>query len=405
MANQKRLIETSSLVLLLSLAAILVACHKKKKNNTPDIHLAPTVLELKTPKASPGFSTTPTYTVYGVGAGEEVRLFGDANCSEEEELGMAVVGKGQDKVDVTLEELPALGSYSVYAKRTAAGQSSPCSDRLAVYQLIGCPDESYVPVDGNPSLGTDSFCVMKTEARRGANDIPVAQYAELPWTSITSNQSKTACLSIPIEHGSCDLISNAQWMTIARDIETNPANWSGGAVGNGTLNYGLNQAEVIDNCWTAITDPTDPYAPSENNWINKRTFSLSNGEVIWDFAGNLYEWVDWESGGDTFHPGPNTCPYVGPPQELYDVDCPALSPDDYMPANPAGIEVYSFEIYGVGSILGSPPYDPGARGYAARGGDCSYKKYAGIYAVDFGSEADDEVGNRGFRCVCTVTGE
>ena len=402
MANRKHLIVTSSLVLLLSLAAILGACHKKRKNSDP----GPLMLELKTPKVSPGFSTTPTYTVSGVRAGDEVRLFGDANCSAGEELGRAVVGSGQNKVDVTLDELPALGSYSIYLNRTTAGQVSPCSGELAVYQLIGCPDESYVPVDGNPSLGTDSFCVMKTEARQGANNIPVAQYAELPWTTIPPQQCKTACQNIPIEHGSCDLISNAQWMTIARDIETNPANWSGGAVGNGTLNRGLNSVST-NSCGSGITiaDPTDPYAPEENTWANKRTFSLSNGEEIWDFAGNVNEYVDWESGGDTVHPGPNTCPHVLPPQEYYEVDCPELSPNDFWPANPAGIEEYSFKTYGLGSFMGTTDSRRIYRGYALRGGKCNDLIYGGIYSLNLVGEADHTVSETGFRCVCTVTGE
>ena len=33
---------------------------------------------------------------------------------------------------------------------------------------------------------------------------------------------------------------------------------------------------------------------ANSGWEQRRTLELSNGEIIWDFAGNVWEWVDWQ---------------------------------------------------------------------------------------------------------------
>lgn len=77
----------------------------------------------------------------------------------------------------------------------------------------------------------------------------------------------------------CKLITEAEWMTIAMDVVNNPANWSGGAVGNGTINRGNSNSSATMS------------GSNELAGVNKRTHTLSNGEVIWDLAGNAYEWT------------------------------------------------------------------------------------------------------------------
>lgn len=94
-----------------------------------------------------------------------------------------------------------------------------------------------------------------------------------------------------------DLISNAQLQTIARNIEMVPSNWSSGIVGTGSLNRGHSDGapaytraadvDVDDNNACANTDQTC----SSTVWDSqRRRHKLSNGKVIWDFAGNAWEW-------------------------------------------------------------------------------------------------------------------
>jgi len=73
-------------------------------------------------------------------------------------------------------------------------------------------------------------------------------------------------------------------MTIARNAEQQPQNWSGGSVGSGCLfrgNVGYN-----DSCGYNGADPEKGI-----NRNPKAKFILSNGQEIWDLAGNVWEHV------------------------------------------------------------------------------------------------------------------
>ena len=402
----------SVLIIVLMVGIALGACKSKKKSSqdTPDSNFlaAPSSAALKNPQRSPSFRAAPTFTIQGVQAGDTIQLFKDATCAAEAELGSGVVDLGQTSLDITIDTLPAVGTYAIYAQRTnAQGLTSACSRRLYLYQLIGCPDDSYVPVEGNEELGVDPFCVMKTEAKK-INNIATAQYAGSPWVNLQADTAKAACQNINIAGATCDLISNPQWMAIARDIEATAANWSGGEVGSGTLTRGHSDASPSNAL--SISDPDYPWDQTNNpleEWDQRRTFVLSNGEVLWDFAGNVSEWVDWTTGGDTFAIGPYACE-VGW-QELFSIDCEGLLPNDYLPGNPANIPVgeYTGAAYGLGKIYGTDPekHTEDIAGAARRGGLWNYHEKSGIYDLYLNSAYTYKSSSIGFRCVCPVTGD
>ncbi len=128
-------------------------------------------------------------------------------------------------------------------------------------------------------------CIMQYEAKcsessaggscvKGTSTL-ISSEVGTPWVNINQNDAKTECEKI-----GAHLITNAEWMAIARDIESVKSNWTGGAVGSGILNRGNSDS-------SAAMDGTDLLSG-----VNKRTHTLSNGQVIWDFAGNVWEWVD-----------------------------------------------------------------------------------------------------------------
>ncbi|MDD4221340.1 MAG: SUMF1/EgtB/PvdO family nonheme iron enzyme, partial [Candidatus ainarchaeum sp.] len=177
-------------------------------------------------------------------------------------------------------------------------------------QPRNCP-EGFIPVPGNFLYDTTNdssmgFCVAKYEMKVDQNgdgigdsntdcqdssygvwknDKAGCSYSDFnlvsspegyPLTDIKQTESIAACESI-----GGHLITNNEWMTLARNIEQVPSNWSSGTIGEGYLPRGNT------NLGRAGSSP-DP----EGTGNNKRTLSLTNGEVIWDLAGNVWEWTN-----------------------------------------------------------------------------------------------------------------
>ena len=79
-------------------------------------------------------------------------------------------------------------------------------------------------------------------------------------------------------------MTNWEWMAIARDIEQVPENWTGGAVGSGILKRG--------NVGTTDAGSYNGADPETGILNSKAILKLSNGEEIYHFSGNVWEWVD-----------------------------------------------------------------------------------------------------------------
>lgn len=155
-----------------------------------------------------------------------------------------------------------------------------------------CPTNYIFVPSLSPYTVTD-FCVAKYEMKNDGYGTPVTVAAGAPWTGIDRNNSRAKCQSLG---GSYDLISNDQWQTIARNITGVASNWSSATVGTGQINWGHSDG-VPNNPLAAVTDDNDPcngtgQTCSSTVWDSqRRTHKLSNGNVIWDFGGNVYNWV------------------------------------------------------------------------------------------------------------------
>lgn len=209
---------------------------------------------------------------------------------------------------------------SITASSTAGGRtiSRDGSMRVSRSSKLTCP-AGFIAVPGSSTYGTDDFCVMKYEAKCAANsDLTVG--LTTPNTGVnTYSNSTTACTSAngesvvsvasgyPIANISqstasaqststctgCHLMTEAEWMTIAQNVLSVPSNWSGGSVGSGYVYSGHNDNSPAAQALVADTNDTNGYYLTGNTSPSnqKRTLTLTNGEVIWDLAGNMWEWT------------------------------------------------------------------------------------------------------------------
>lgn len=255
-----------------------------------------------------------------------------------------------------------------------------------------CPS-GYVLVRGNSELATDEFCVMSFEAKNESGS-PVSKASGLPWGSLNADEAFEACESLNGQNyrGRFSLITNSQWMTIARDIENTASNWSGGFVGGGKIPRGHSDGSPADPI--AITDITEYYSGTGNSsadaidsgWEQKRIFVLSNGNIIWDFAGNAYEWVDWSDSDSVFTLGPTN---EGSSWKELSVDSIGVLLDsEYKPSNDSFDSSFNF-----GQWFG------GTGGAALRGGTSDKNEEAGIFTLLLVVGRTGTSVHFGFRCV------
>lgn len=286
----------------------------------------------------------------------------------------------------------ATGNKSGYVLKYSTKSVSVGTSKLT------CP-VGYIGVPGNSLYNTSDFCVMKYEAKN-VGGIATSQAANTPWSSIILSSAVTACSNLGTNY---HLITNNEWMTIARNLEQVPANWTGGTVGSGVIYSGHNDASASE--LAASTDDngysgTGNVAPSNQ----KRTLILSNDEVIWDFAGNLMERTN-----NTINCAAANCtsaemPYDSTPADesiQFDtiVSYGQLSYDLIRPSNSSWTSVQ-----GLGKVWtdSDAAYPSGNNHSFLRGGTNMSTSNAGIMALDLGHGPNSNSPYLGFRCAMSL---
>ena len=229
-----------------------------------------------------------TYTVYIIVSGSQVHV--------------ADVVAPTNFYDVS--GLSPITDYK-YLVRMIDTNSIPDDNTVEVTATTLCP-ENFIPVPANPTVNTnDDFCVAKYEMKNDGSSNAVSQAASVPWVMIQQSMypaaedgtstAKYKCEQMDGASNNYFLISNAEWMTIARNIETNTTyeayNWSGGIVGDGNIFKGHSDDSPSTQVAASSNDLDTDFNTAPG--LQQRTHKLSNGEVIWDFAGNAWEWIDF----------------------------------------------------------------------------------------------------------------
>ena len=151
---------------------------------------------------------------------------------------------------------------------------------------------AWLLVPGDPDLGTLDFWVQKYEAKN-VGSVATSQPSGTPWVSITQISAKTYCEALGQGY---HLLTMREVLAISRNIENNGWNWTGGSVGSGGLWRGHTDGVPNNSLAADVTgDPDDDYYAETGNTtpsIERRVHQLSSGQYIWDWSGDVWEWVD-----------------------------------------------------------------------------------------------------------------
>jgi len=202
---------------------------------------------------------------------------------------------------------------------------------------------------------------------KGDDDRPIVVADRAPWVSINFHDTVKA-----LKAADLSLLTGTQSLAIAWDIYNQPENWTGGKVGEGKVFQGLHK-------WTVSSAQAGTYESPDAD--ERRWHMLSNGEKIWDFAGNAYTWLF-----DDIHGNPET--------GIINQPMPADSPYLAIPPHPS-----------MGKGMGwRPDGERDWSGDALVRGGCWYSgDLAGVFRLDYVWPGNGS-GGVGFRCTKPVAG-
>lgn len=244
------------------------------------------------------------------------------------------------------------------------------------------PDGTVVP----------GFCVMKYEAKGSGS--PVSTASGTPRVGLSWTAARTACQSVG-KH----LIAENEWLALANDVVHVASNWTGGSVGAGAVYSGHNDSSP-GNALAASTSDGSGYSGTGNSSGNqRRTLTLSNGQVIWDLAGNVWEWVDETIAvGSRYHGGASrVMDYNSASADAH----PIASNVPLAKRPPNGWNAdQGMGRYFDGQDAACAQNDSGCDTQAAflRGGYWLNTATAGVFALYLGSGRANSTTSFGFRC-------
>lgn len=179
--------------------------------------------------------------------------------------------------------IPALAAYAELCAAEYPKLADDLRGKIAEYVLkkseyittpaITLPNGTIVP----------SFKVGKYLSSRGPMGTPVSIATAKPWVEISYHDAKNAA-----ECNALDLLKETQALAIALDISQQDINWTGGKVGAGYIYQGIHLGNVRE----------AQAGTFETNDAERRWHQLSNGERIYDFAGNAFSWIFDDIQGD-----------------------------------------------------------------------------------------------------------
>jgi formylglycine-generating enzyme required for sulfatase activity len=239
-----------------------------------------------------------------------------------------------------------------------------------------------------PDTGFNTIA-NNTTATTSANNRAIASVASgFPIANINQTTAAQYCTT-----AGASLITNREWQTIARNIEAQGSNWTGGTLGSGGLWRG--HSDATPNVALAASTDNDPYSGTGNTApsIERRTHTLSNGEVIWDMGGNVWEWTNDTITGAN-QPTVTASPGFAWRQFTALTSNGILPYDEYRPSNASwNSSQNTGQIYSDGTPGNSTVY-----GFL-RGGNWNPAPGTGVFTLYLSFTPTNSDNSVGFRCV------
>lgn len=233
-----------------------------------------------------------------------------------------------------------------------------------------------------------------------SSESPNSAVANTPWVNIDQQDAKTECASLGKGY---HLITNDEWMTIATNVAAQGANWDGGTVGVNEMARGHSDNNPSSAC---EADSSDANAYVETNcatrsstgtFNQRRTHNLSNGEVIWDLAGNAWEWTSYFNDSDKPYDATDGSP-VASWREYTLIDTfGAMSQTDLI--SQAAVTGSWSSTQSIGQYYAGTS---GSGGALRRGGNWYDATLAGVFSAGLDVSPTNLGSNFGFRCVVSV---
>ena len=361
-----------------------------------------------------GTTATPTNGQLHIGNGSS---FGLATLTSGTNGGVTVTnGAGAITLD-TPQDLRTTGSptFATIKASTAIQFADGTTQTTAAVSSSCRTGYTMVPADPNSVFSFKPFCVMKYAASQNATTkTATAVAANVPWASLTWYEAKDQCQRV-----GAHLVTEGEWMTIARNIEATAINNLDGstpvrlATGHSTNNpasalaattdpsmtncnvsYALNHANNASCALKASSAGTGSYygengasdyytgtySAGAAGMAQMRTFVLSNGNIVWDMAGNVWQWTDMQCGNTAW-------PHSG---NWWDWNNAVLASAKLF-AGPSGSEIGTG---GAGKYYGCTAIGNAMLrgGYWADGAD------AGVFAAALNNAPSAVYASIGFRC-------